>query len=104
MSCYVVAVTRRIAKIVIRGYGTVFEAHVPLCAVQLVLASLRHLDADISTIEQRAADPLLIAHDGSRRTGAVFDGVAKVATGTPVRVAVVTTPFYHCCAFITSLG
>jgi hypothetical protein len=72
--------------------------------VQLVLASLRHLDEDISTIEQWAADPLLIAHDGSRRTGAVFDRVAKVATGTPMRLAVATNLFYLGCALIMSLG
>jgi len=59
---------------------------------------------DVDTIQQWAADFLLVAGDGHGGTTALFDGGAVEGAGAGVRVAVVTTLFYLCCTFITSLG
>ena len=50
---------------------------------QFLIIDARHFDMDINTVEHRPADALLITRDGSRRTGAFFDRIAKVATRTP---------------------
>jgi len=45
---------------------------------------------DVDTVDERAADLLLVAGDGHGATTTLFDGVAVEAAGAGVRVAVVS--------------
>ena len=49
---------------------------------------------DVDTVDERAADFLLVAGDGYGGTTALFDGGAVEAAGEPVRVAVVAKFLY----------
>jgi len=45
---------------------------------------------DVDTVDERAADLLLVAGDGHGATTTLFDGVDVEAAGAGVRVAVVS--------------
>ena len=46
---------------------------------QLEMIDSRHFDVDVDAVEQRAADPFLVASDNGGSTGAFFDWVSMPA-------------------------
>jgi hypothetical protein len=51
---------------------------------ELLVGDPWHVEMDVDAVQQRATDPLLIAVDGPRRTGAGAPRVASVAAGTRI--------------------
>ena len=52
---------------------------------------------DVDTVDERAADLLLVAGDGHGATTALFDRVAVEAAGAGVRIAAASTFLYDLC-------
>jgi hypothetical protein len=46
---------------------------------ELLVGDARHVEMDVDAVQQRPADPLLIATDRSRGTGAGAPGIVKRA-------------------------
>jgi hypothetical protein len=61
-------------------------------------------DVDADTVDEQAADLLLVAGDSFGGTAALFDGVALEAARAGVQIAVTVGFFYLCCTFATSSG
>ena len=55
---------------------------------ELLVIDARDFDVDVDAVDEGAADLLVVAGDGHRATAALFDGVAVIAAGAPVQVAV----------------
>src|SRR5439155_25569196 len=51
---------------------------------QLLVVDTGDFDVDVDAVQQRAADALLVAHDGGGGTAAFSDRVAEEATGTGI--------------------
>ena len=58
---------------------------------EFFVVDARDLDVDIDAVEEGAADAFLVAGDGHRGAATFFDGVAVIAAGASVWVAVVSS-------------
>jgi hypothetical protein len=64
-----------------RGFGVAFIG-------QLLVVDAGNFDVDVDAVQQRAADALLVTHDGGGGTAAFSDRVAEEATGIGMRLVV----------------
>src|SRR2546428_4011634 len=69
---------------------------------QLLIINVRHFNMDINAIQQRTADPFLVAHNRGGRAATFPDRVAEEAAGAPVRVAVATNILSAPYAYLSS--